>query len=140
MFLGVLGGGLAAGELSAQEPLESTSDSDWIFASSRAPTAPRSQSSTGDADTWDWARADARAPAGIAYTDTLDEDEWMLRLSYGHVEQEGLRDGSDDLSNSEIFASGYSTAPQEMTTDVFDMQLLYGVDGLWTLFAEMPWI
>ncbi len=132
--------GLANSGLSAQDPLDGMRESDWAFANRPPPAIAGAQESSSDAGSWDWARPDARAPAGVVFTDTLDVDEWMIHLRYQRIEQEGLRDGTDDIPDSEIFAFGYSTAPQEMTTDILDFLVLYGLGDSWTLFAEMPWI
>ncbi len=98
------------------------------------------QESSSDSTGWDWARPDARPPVGVTFTDLLDAKEWMVYVRYERIEQDGMRDDMEDLSSQEIFDMGYEVAAEEMSTDVLDLQMFYGWDERWTLFAELPWI
>ena len=105
-----------------------------------APALRAQEPSTENSTSWDWSRPDSRPPTGVTFTDLLDPKEWMVYLRYQRIEQDGVRNDREDLSSQEVFDMGYTVAPEEMTTDVVDVQMFYGWEERWTFFADLPWI
>lgn len=67
----------------------------------------------------------------------------MLSYRYMHMAMDGLRDGTDRLSDQEVLASGkgtYMVAPQEMTMEMHMFGAMYAPSDDWTLMAMLPYV
>lgn len=70
------------------------------------------------------ARADAYAPISVMNDHTHEEGGWMLSYRFMQMEMDGMRHGTDRVSNADAFAAdgiGYNVTPENMT---MNMQML----------------
>jgi hypothetical protein len=94
----------------------------------------------GGATYWDTDRPDRDAPYGVPYTQTVDVGRWLVAYSYDYTSEDGLRAGRTDLTSAQLFMppSTYTSVPTSMTTQTHQLEALYGWDGDWTVFAQLP--
>lgn len=70
---------------------------------------------------------------------THNAGEWMPMLQFMHMEMDGMRDGTRDLSSSEVLAA-YPVTPRSMSTDMLMVGAMYGVSDTLTLMIMAPYI
>lgn len=84
--------------------------------------------------------AETHAPIGVMGDHNHKTGEWMLAYRFRQMRGDGLLDGSDSLSDAEVFARGYMVAPQEMTMDMHMFGGMYGVSDDLTMTLMLPWM
>ena len=89
----------------------------------------------GDPESWDCHRVDAHAPIGVMADHTHNAGEWMLSYRFMRMRMDGMRDGTSNLSSSDIFALGYPVAPTSMEMDMHMFGLMYAPTDALTLAA-----
>ena len=88
-------------------------------------------------------RPDDHAPIGVMGDHTHQAGEWMLSWRRMAMTMEGNRDGTDDLSTSEVLRSGtgaYMVAPTRMTMVMHMLGVMYAPSDSVTLMAMLPWV
>lgn len=90
------------------------------------------------ADDWSTARPDGHAPIGVMGDHTHNQGEWMISYRYMHMEMDGNRSGTDDISLSEVLAR-WPVTPTKMTMDMHMLGLMYAPVDRLTLVAMMPY-
>lgn len=80
-------------------------------------------------------RADGHAPISIMAEHTHGKDEWMVSYRFMRMQMEGMRNGTDTLSSSEVFAAGpgYVVAPEEMSMQMHMLGAMYAPTNQLTL-------
>ena len=78
-------------------------------------------------------RADAHAPISIMADHTHKQNEWMFSYRYMQMHMEGMRNGTKQLSASDLFAAGYTVAPESMDMDMHMFGLMYAPNDKITL-------
>ena len=84
---------------------------------------------------WESHRVDAHAPIGVMADHTHGAGEFMLSYRYMQMRMKGLRDGTDNLSSSDVFGLGYPVAPTEMEMEMHMFGLMYAPSSRLTLMA-----
>lgn len=90
------------------------------------------------ADGWQVWRRDGVLPAGLAHGGLVDVGQFGLELRYSHTTWSGMRDGRQNFSSQELFDSGYSIVGTELRESRLEIDLLYGLDPRWILYATLP--
>ncbi|HYQ73424.1 MAG TPA: transporter [Gammaproteobacteria bacterium] len=88
---------------------------------------------------WSGARPDGHAPIGVMGDHIHKKGEWMLSYRYMRMEMDGMRDGTDDLSDAEVLAD-FMVTPTKMTTDMHMAGAMYAVSDDLTLMVMVPWL
>ena len=70
---------------------------------------------------------------------THNAGEWMPMVRFMHMEMGGMRDGTRDLSSSEVLAS-FPVTPLSMSTDMLMVGAMYGYSDSLTLMIMAPYI
>jgi len=81
----------------------------------------------------------ADAPIGVMGSHSHGKGGWMIAYRYMHMEMDGMRDGTDNLSSSEVLTD-YMVTPERMSTDMHMLGGMYGVSDELTLTAMVPYI
>src|SRR5690606_12888925 len=68
---------------------------------------------------------DSHAPAGVMFEHMHRAGEWMIGYRYQYSRQEGLFQGSDEISRAELMAAGYTGIPRDMTMHMHMLDLMY---------------
>jgi len=84
---------------------------------------------------WDPHRPDSHAPIGVMGDHTHEAGEAMLSYRYMWMDMEGLRDGSTDLSSTDVFGRGFMVAPTTMTMEMHMLGLMFAPSDTLTLMA-----
>ena len=87
---------------------------------------------------WDATRDDGVPPAAIRHGQVLEPGEWRFGYRYTNHSLDGLRDGRDDLSRSDVVAEGYTSIADEMIVQEHLFELAYGWDERCTWVASLP--
>jgi hypothetical protein len=66
---------------------------------------------------------------------THAKDGWMMSYRYMHMNMQGMRNGTDRLSSSDIFDKGYNVSPESMTMDMHMLGFMYAPTNKLTLVA-----
>ncbi len=78
-------------------------------------------------------RPDEHAPISVMGDHTHAKGGWMLSYRFMHMEMDGMRQGNDRISASDVFAAGYTVAPESMTMDMHMLGLMYAPTDQLTL-------
>ena len=70
---------------------------------------------------------------------THNAGEWMPMVQYMHMQMRGMRDGTSDLSTSEVLAQ-YPVTPRAMSTDMLMLGVMYGYSDDLTLMVMVPYL
>lgn len=70
---------------------------------------------------------------------------WMVNYKYMHMDMRGLRDGTSDVSQSDVGYKRntpykYMMIPTDMTMDMHMLMLMYGVTDRWTVMAMTTYL
>jgi len=84
-------------------------------------------------------RADDHAPIGVMADHYHGADEVMFSYRHMNMTMDGNRDGTDELSESEVL-NDYPVAPREMTTTMDMLGVMYAPSDQVTLMAMLPLI
>ncbi|MGB1087934.1 MAG: transporter, partial [Alphaproteobacteria bacterium] len=84
------------------------------------------------------------APIGVMGDHRHHAGEWMTSYRFMRMEMRGLRDGTNDVSPTDIFVPGkpptFPVAPTRMTMDMHMLGAMYGWSHHITLMAMVPWL
>src|SRR5690606_41945809 len=70
-------------------------------------------------------RPDTHAPAGVMFEHMHRAGDWMIGYRYQYSRQDGLFQGSDEISRGELMAAGYTGIPREMSMHMHMLDLMY---------------
>jgi hypothetical protein len=79
------------------------------------------------------------APAGVMGDHVHHRGSWMFSYSYMTMHMDGMRDGTDDLSNSEVLQD-FMVTPTSMDMQMHMFGAMYAVTDEFTLMAMAPWV
>lgn len=77
----------------------------------------------------------SRHVAGVTGDHVHAAGGWMLSMHTMRMEMDGMRDGTDSVSQADLFAAGYMVAPKSMTMDMLMLMGMYGVTDDTSLMA-----
>lgn len=81
------------------------------------------------------------APIGVMGDHRHNQGEWMLGYRYMQMNMSGNRDGTTDLSPSEVRTQyGFGMVPLEMQMDMHMFGVMYGWSNGLTVVASVPYI
>ena len=78
-------------------------------------------------------RPDEHAPISIMSDHTHSKDSWMVSYRHMHMDMDGMRQGTDQISASDVFASNYAVTPKLMRMDMHMLGIMYGLTDKLTL-------
>jgi hypothetical protein len=84
-------------------------------------------------------RPDMAPPQGVAGGMSPKQGTFMPSLQYMHMRMDGNRDGTGDVSTSEVL-SRFPVAPLNMDVDMLMAGLMYGVTDDISLMAMIPYV
>ncbi len=84
-------------------------------------------------------RPDSHGPIGAMGDHTHNEGEFMFTYKYMRMFMEGNRDGTKNLSKSDVLNDFFVT-PTEMTTQMHMFSFMYGLNQTVTLTAMIPYV
>lgn len=82
---------------------------------------------------------DDHAPIGVMGDHNHKQGEWMLAYRYSRMEMDGLGDGTDSVSTTEVL-DDYMMAPVAMSGNMHMFGMMYGLTDRLTLTAMLPYI
>lgn len=85
-------------------------------------------------------RPDDHAPIGVMGDHLHAEGEWMVSLRAMRMHMDGMRDGTDSLSSSDVLSRGFMVTPTEMDTDMLMAGAMWAPTDDVTLMAMVPYI
>ena len=65
--------------------------------------------------------------------------DWMFSYSYRYMHMDGMRDGSDDLSDGEVLAD-FMVAPLRMDMQMHMLGAMYALSDRLTLMTMLPYV
>ena len=77
---------------------------------------------------------DDHAPIGVMGDHNHKAGEWMVSYRYGFMKMDGNRDGTDDLTSTEVL-SDFMVAPVDMTMQMHMFGLMYGITDRLTMMG-----
>lgn len=81
----------------------------------------------------------SQAPAGVMGDHVHHSGDWMFSYSYRYMHMDGMRDGSDSLSDGEVLA-GYMVAPLRMDMEMHMLGVMYALNDSFTLMGMLPYV
>jgi len=84
-------------------------------------------------------RPDSHGPIGVMGDHTHNQGEFMFTYKYMRMFMEGNRDGTNNLSKSDVLRDFFVT-PTEMTTQSHMFSFMYGLNQTVTLTAMIPYV
>ncbi len=81
---------------------------------------------------------ESMAVTGIHHTH--ERGEWMVGYSFMYMNMEGNRDGTNNLSPSDVLARGYMVSPTSMDMEMHMFSAMYGVTDQLTAMLMVPYI
>ncbi len=88
---------------------------------------------------WDSNRADAHAPIGVMGDHAHHKGGVMFSYRYAFMGMDGLKDGTDNLSTSEVLED-FMVAPTEMDVHMHMFGMMYAPSDRVTFIAMIPYI
>ena len=85
-------------------------------------------------------RPDAHAPISVMGDHTHREGGWMLSYRYMNMQMDGMRQGAGRVSSSDVFATNYAVAPENMTMEMHMFGLMHAPTDQLTLMAMANYI
>ena len=79
------------------------------------------------------------SPAGVMGDHVHHKGSWMFSYTYMTMHMDDMRDGTDDLSNSEVLQD-FMVTPTSMDMQMHMFGAMYAVTDEFTLMAMAPWI
>ncbi|MGB3695463.1 MAG: hypothetical protein WA865_20565 [Spirulinaceae cyanobacterium] len=97
--------------------------------------------SAGETQPGDWssARPDGHAPIGVMGDHVHKQGEFMLSYRYMFMEMDGNRDGTNDLTDSEVLQN-FMVTPKRMTMEMHMIGAMYAPTDDLTLMAMVPFV
>lgn len=84
-------------------------------------------------------RPDSHAPIGVMQDHTHNKGEFMFTYRYMRMFMNGNRDGTNNVSASNVLSS-YVITPLQMTTQMHMFSAMYGLNDTVTLMAMLPYV
>lgn len=84
-------------------------------------------------------RPDSHAPIGVMQDHTHNKGEFMFTYRYMQMFMDQNRDGTNNLSTSDVL-NAYVIAPLQMTTQKHIFSAMYGLNDTVTLMAMLPYV
>lgn len=85
-------------------------------------------------------RVDAHAPIGVMGDHLHEAGEWMLSYRYMHMDMDGHRAGTDELTNHNVYHFGYGAAAQKMDMDMHMWGIMRAPTDWLTLTAMFHYV
>jgi len=85
-------------------------------------------------------RPDAHAPISVMTDHTHQAEEVMISYRYMSMTMNDVLNGSDDISNDDIYSSGYMSAPSDMSMSMHMLGLMWGLPHNITLAGMVPYL
>ena len=82
---------------------------------------------------------DSHGPMGTMGEHTHNEGEFMFTYKYMFMDMDGMRNGTDDLSSSDVLEDFFVT-PTEMTMEMHMFGFMYGLNNTVTLAMMIPYV
>ena len=95
--------------------------------------------SRAQAQSWD-ERPDAFAPIGITTDGEKAYGAWTFSYQNMRTDGSGLLDGRGQVTNSDVFAAGYTDSPQSTTREAHWLNALFGYDQSTSLLLTLPFL
>jgi hypothetical protein len=76
-------------------------------------------------------------PFGVMFDHTHPQGTWMAGYRYFYSTSSGLRQGTEDISEHDLFAQDYTSAPVEMTMNMHMLEIMYSPTD-WLTLMVMP--
>lgn len=89
---------------------------------------------------WTSGRPDGHAPTGVMGDHTHHKGDWMFSYRYMYMRMDGMRDGNDDISASEIYPKGYMVSPVEMDMKMHMLGAMHAVSDKVTLMTMINYL
>ncbi len=92
---------------------------------------------------WTSDRPDGHAPVSIMGEHTHSKGEFMVSYRYMRMGMEGMRDGTNSLTNSEVLSTdeyNYRVSPLEMPMDMHMLGAMYAISDNLTLVAMVNFL
>jgi len=81
----------------------------------------------------------SQAPAGVMGDHVHRRGDWMFSYSYMRMHMDGMRDGTDGLSDGEVLAD-YMVAPLRMDMEMHMLGAMYALNDSFTVMAMLPYV
>ncbi len=81
----------------------------------------------------------SQAPAGVMGDHVHRQGDWMFSYSYRYMHMDGMRDGSDELTDGEVLAD-FMVTPLRMDMEMHMFGAMYAPSDRLTLMAMVPWV
>lgn len=78
-------------------------------------------------------------PIGIMGGHIHEKGDWMVSYRYGNMKMDGNRNGTSDVSTSDVLAD-FMVSPLEMTMEMHMLGVMYGLTDRLTIMAMAPYI
>jgi len=92
----------------------------------------------GAVDLWTSGRPDGHAPIGVMGDHTHALREIMLSYRFMVMDMDGMRDGTNNLSNQDVFDDGFAVTPTDMTMEMHMFGLMYAWTDDLTFMLSVP--
>lgn len=79
----------------------------------------------------------SQAPGGVMGDHVHGQGDWMFSYSYQRMHMDGMRDGSNSLSDGEVLAD-FMVAPLRMDMEMHMLGAMYAVSDKFTLMGMLP--
>lgn len=89
---------------------------------------------------WSAGRPDGHAPIGVMGDHVHGAGEWMLSLRAMRMHMQGMREGTDRISNDDVFGQGFLVTPTEMDMDMLMFGAMYAPTDEVTVMAMLPYL
>ena len=84
-------------------------------------------------------RPDSHAPISVMGDHMHGAGEWMLSYRYMFMEMDGMYQGSNAISPTQVYNAGYAVSPTRMKMDMHMVGLMYAPSDQITLMAMLPY-
>jgi len=81
----------------------------------------------------------SQAPAGVMGDHVHYSGDWMFSYSYRYMHMDGMRDGSDGVSDGEVLAD-YMVAPLRMDMEMHMLGAMYALNDSFNLMVMLPYV
>ncbi len=88
---------------------------------------------------WTSGRPDGHAPIQVMGDHTHTKGEFMFSYRFMYMNMDGNGDGTEELSNQEVFARGYMVTPTSMPMQMHMLGGMYAVSNDLTLMLMLPY-
>ncbi|MGK0309281.1 MAG: hypothetical protein ACJAT5_000309 [Lentimonas sp.] len=78
-------------------------------------------------------RPDEHAPISVMGDHTHGKGGWMVSYRYMQMHMDGMRQGNQRVSSSDVFDESYAVTPESMTMDMHMLGFMYGLTDKLTL-------